>query len=213
MPVGRSQPQTQIRDQQLTSLGYTTVVEAPNRLATPKESFVAGEGIYTLREEVTLSIPPPHPSEPLIVQPNPIATNPLPVTAGTQATIINAGVPRQTSSTDSASSTSSISGNSTTADSIAAAAGIYAPLTSLLKRKKPKNNIAKTNSSFVSRIITHEALQKRIIDRKTDDVFAFVNVSRVFEWLDFNSPDKVISSFLFPFFPIKIEFRQLHLRN
>jgi hypothetical protein len=208
-PAARSQqPQILTREQQLASLGYSTTVDAPNRIATPKESFVASEGIYTLREEVTLSIPPPHPSEPLIGMPNPIATNPLPVTAGTQACIINAGVSRQTSSADSASIASGISGNSTTSDSIATAAGIYAPL--ILKRKKPKNNIAKTNSTFVSRIITHEHLQKRITDRKSDEIFAFVNIARAYEWLDFSGPDKVIESFLF--LPVT-EFRQLHLPN
>jgi catabolite repression protein CreC len=154
---------------------------------------VASEGIYNLREEVILSIPPPHPSEPLIMQPNPIGTSALPITAGTQACIINAGVQKQASSTDSASIASGVSGHSGVSDSVAAAAGIYAPLSPALKRKKPKNNIAKTNSSFVSRIITHENLTKRLAERKSDDVFAFVNISRAFEWLDMTTPDKVFS--------------------
>lgn len=192
VPLARSQIQTQLREQQLIALGFTTAIDAPNRITTPKESFVASEGIYTLREEVTLSIPPPHPSEPLIMQPNPIGTNPLPVTAGTQAAVINAGVPRQTTATDSGSIASGISGHSSTSDSVAAAAGIYAPLSPLLKRKKPKNNIAKTNSSFVSRIITHETLTKRLAERKSDDIFAFCNVSRAFEWLDLTTQDKAI---------------------
>ena len=76
-------------------------------------------------------------------------------------------------------------------DSIAAAVGIYAPLSPLLKRKKPKNNIAKTNSSFVSRIITHDNFQKRLSERKNDDVYAFVNVSRAYEWLDLTTSEKV----------------------
>jgi catabolite repression protein CreC len=197
VPLARSQIQTQVREQQLLALGFTTAIDAPNRVTSPKESFVASEGIYTLREEITLSIPPPHPSEPLIIQPNPIGTNALPVTAGTQACIVNAGAPRQSSSTDSGSVASNISGQSSISDSAATAAGIYAPLSPLMKRKKPKNNIAKTNSSFVSRIITHETLQKRLADRKNDDVFAFVNVSRALEWLDLTTSEKVFPSALY----------------
>ena len=191
VPLARSQIQTQLREQQLIAMGFSTAIDAPNRITILKESFVASEGVYTLREEVTLSIPPPHPSEPLITQPNPIGTNPLPVTAGTQAVIINAVVARQTSANDSGSIASGRSGHSSTSDSVAAAAGIYAPLSPLLKRKKPKNNIAKTNSSFVSRIITHETLAKRLSERKNDDIFAFVNVSRAFEWLDLTTQDRV----------------------
>jgi len=191
VPLARSQVQTQVREQQLVALGYTTVIDAPNRIATPKDSFVASEGIYTLREEVTLSIPPPHPSEPLIMQPNPIGTSALPITAGTQACLLNAGAQRQPTATDSGSVASSVSGHSTISDSAAAAAGIYAPFSPLSKRKKPKNNIAKTNSSFVSRIITHDNLQKRLTDRRTDDLMAFVNVSRAIEWLEMSTSEKV----------------------
>jgi hypothetical protein len=125
------------------------------------------------------------------MQPNPIGTSALPVTAGTQACIINAGVERRAGASETGSIRSAVSGYSTTSDSVAAAAGIYAPLSPALKRKKPKNNIAKTNSSFVSRIITHENFQKRLIERKHDDVFAFVNVSRAFEWLDLTTAEKV----------------------
>jgi catabolite repression protein CreC len=194
VPLARSQIQTQIREQQLIALGFTAAIDAPNRISNPKESFIASEGIYTLREEISLSIPPPHPSEPLIMQPNPIATTALPVTAGTQACIISAGVARQTQSpADTGSNASILSEHSGISDSAAAAAGIYAPLSPVLKRKKPKNNIAKTNSSFVSRIITPETLQKRLTERKPDDVYAFVNISRAFEWLDMTTSDKVVS--------------------
>ena len=190
-PLARSQAPTQLREQQLMALGFTTAIDAPNRIANPKESFVASEGIYTLREEITLSVPPPHPSEPLNLQPNPIGTSALPVTAGTQAYITTAGAQRQSTATDSGSIASGVSGHSATSDSVAAAAGIYAPLSPLVKRKKPKNNVAKTNSSFVSRIITPDNLQKRLTDRKNDDIYAFLNVSRAYEWLDLTTPEKV----------------------
>jgi len=55
------------------------------------------------------------------------------------------------------------------------------------KRKKPKNNIIKSNSSFVSRIIQHENLTKRLSERATEDLFVFANVNRAFNWLDLSS--------------------------
>jgi hypothetical protein len=59
------------------------------------------------------------------------------------------------------------------------------------KRRKPKNNMAKSNSSFISRVINHEALSKRLQDRPRDGLFAFANVNRAFQWLDLSSPMKV----------------------
>ena len=127
------------------------------------------------------------------MQPNPVGTSALPVTAGTQACITNTGAQQQPTATDSGSIESGTSGNSATTDSVRAAAGTYAPLSPLFKRKKPKNNIAKTNSSFVSRIITHDNFQKRLTDRKNDDVYAFVNISRAYEWLDLTTSERVSS--------------------
>ncbi|RDL37064.1 WD40 repeat-like protein [Venustampulla echinocandica] len=59
------------------------------------------------------------------------------------------------------------------------------------KRRKPKNNIAKSNSSFISRCIVHENLSKRLQDRPSDGYFAFANINRAFQWLDLSSPQKV----------------------
>ncbi|KAF2209387.1 hypothetical protein CERZMDRAFT_47594 [Cercospora zeae-maydis SCOH1-5] len=59
------------------------------------------------------------------------------------------------------------------------------------QRAKPKNNIVKSNSSYVSRVIPHESLQKRLNDRSPDGLFAFANVNRAFMWLDLSSPVKV----------------------
>ncbi|KAH8154140.1 uncharacterized protein LAJ45_01908 [Morchella importuna] len=58
------------------------------------------------------------------------------------------------------------------------------------KRKKPKNNIAKNNSSFVSRIIPHENLAKRLAERNDEDLFVFANINRAFNWLDMDSTNK-----------------------
>ena len=52
------------------------------------------------------------------------------------------------------------------------------------KRKKPKTNMVKTSSSFISRVVPHEALNKRLQDRSPDGVLAFANINRAFQWLD-----------------------------
>jgi WD40 repeat protein len=52
------------------------------------------------------------------------------------------------------------------------------------KRKKPKSNIVKSNSSYISRVIPHENLAKRLQERDNDGMFAFANINRAFQWLD-----------------------------
>lgn len=59
------------------------------------------------------------------------------------------------------------------------------------KRRKPKNNMTKSNSSFISRVINHETLPKRLQERARDGLFAFANINRAFQWLDLSSPAKV----------------------
>lgn len=59
------------------------------------------------------------------------------------------------------------------------------------KKKKPKNNMTKSNSSFISRVIAHETLNKRLQDRSSDGLFAFANINRAFQWLDLSSSSKV----------------------
>lgn len=61
------------------------------------------------------------------------------------------------------------------------------------KRRKPKNNILKSNSSFVSRVIPHEALQRRLTEHSPEGVFAFANINRAVQWLDLSSETKVAS--------------------
>jgi catabolite repression protein CreC len=59
------------------------------------------------------------------------------------------------------------------------------------KRKKPKNNMTKSNSSFISRVIIHETFAKRLQDRPLNGMFVFANINRAFQWLDFGSGNKV----------------------
>ncbi|KAL2264866.1 hypothetical protein VTJ83DRAFT_7376 [Remersonia thermophila] len=65
-----------------------------------------------------------------------------------------------------------------------------APQKDANKRRKPKNNLTKSNSSFISRVIHHDSFTKRLQDRPRDGLFAFANISRGFQWLDLSSPSK-----------------------
>ncbi|KAI1079927.1 WD40-repeat-containing domain protein [Whalleya microplaca] len=58
------------------------------------------------------------------------------------------------------------------------------------KRRKPKNNMTKSNSSFISRVIINESLNKKLSDRPSNGLFAFANVNRAFQWLDMSSSTK-----------------------
>jgi hypothetical protein len=59
------------------------------------------------------------------------------------------------------------------------------------KRRKPKNNIIKSNSSFVSRVIPHESLSKRLQEHSPNGLYCFANVNRALQWLDLTSSTKV----------------------
>ncbi len=60
-----------------------------------------------------------------------------------------------------------------------------------LKRRKPRNSIVKSNTSFISRAIPHEALGKRLWEPRPDVLFAFANIHRAFHWLDLSSQNTV----------------------
>ena len=55
------------------------------------------------------------------------------------------------------------------------------------KRKKPKTNMMKTNSTFISRMVPHEALTRRLQERETDCILCFANINRAIQWLDLTS--------------------------
>ena len=61
----------------------------------------------------------------------------------------------------------------------------------LIKRRKPKASLVKSNSSMIARANPHENLSKRVQDHKPEGYFAFVNNSRSFQWLDLSSTNKV----------------------
>ena len=72
------------------------------------------------------------------------------------------------------------------------------PLKDVNKKRKPKNNMTKSNSSFISRVIVNEGLSRKLTDRASDGIFAFANINRAFQWLDMSSSSKV-SAYVFIF--------------
>jgi hypothetical protein len=59
------------------------------------------------------------------------------------------------------------------------------------KRRKPKTNMVKSSSTFISRVIPHEGLTKRLQEHSPEGLFAFANINRAFQWMDLSSPTKV----------------------
>lgn len=56
------------------------------------------------------------------------------------------------------------------------------------KRRKPKTSLLKSSSTYISRVMTNENLNKRIQEHSSEGLFAFANVNRAFNWLDMSSP-------------------------
>ena len=57
------------------------------------------------------------------------------------------------------------------------------------KRRKPKSSLLKSSSTYISRVMTNEGLNKRIQEHKSEGLFAFANINRAFNWLDLSSPN------------------------
>ena len=57
-----------------------------------------------------------------------------------------------------------------------------------VKRKKPKTNLVKSNSQFISRVILHDSLNKRLQEHNPEGIFLFANIDRAYQWLDLSSP-------------------------
>ena len=63
-----------------------------------------------------------------------------------------------------------------------------------LKKGKPKNNLLKSNSTFISKVLLHESLSRRIQEHREDDSYMIANFSRAIQWLDISSTLKVCMS-------------------
>jgi len=103
----------------------------------------------------------------------------------------------QRTSTDSSSDTSHAAGsangsNKSNVPAFGKGNAALSPVTGKdgLKRRKPRNNIIKSNSSFVSRVIPHDVLAKKLAERDPGGTFAFANINRAFQWLDLSSSSK-----------------------
>ncbi|KAK3051729.1 hypothetical protein LTR09_007029 [Extremus antarcticus] len=189
----------------------------------PEYQLVVGEGTYVLKDDLHLATPPPHPSDALQPNNNPLATTIGPPQAGTKLSIVNFA-PRKAPPQNLFRTTTAQSGRSNLPQSIQeeaqsprsdagstangfGSAGYYnltsgfgdnnpsLNVTAPAKgkkdgRSKPKNNIVKSNSSFVSRVIPHEGLPKRLSERSQDGLMAFANINRAYVWLDLNSDIK-----------------------
>ncbi|KAI1758212.1 WD40-repeat-containing domain protein [Xylaria castorea] len=205
------------------------MIETNNILSTPEDQFLVGEGTYVLKEDLLLATPPPHPSEAPVINPNPLATNPQPATAGTKVSLLSLDVrrpppafyrlaataalpgsiaeyPNEWRLSNDAKLSSDGEGRGTSVSDVGgpvSATAVSAPAfgdgNALLaperfkdpnKRRKPKNNMTKSNSSFISRVIINETFSKKMADRPNDGVFAFANINRAFQWLDFSSSTK-----------------------
>ncbi|KAL8779621.1 MAG: hypothetical protein Q9194_001364, partial [Teloschistes cf. exilis] len=75
-----------------------------------------------------------------------------------------------------------------------------------VKRKKPKTNIVKSNSSWISRVMPHEAMTKRIQEHNPEGLLAFANINRAFQWLDLSSSNDTKAQHV-----IKILFTKAHI--
>jgi len=169
------------------------------------------------------------PSEAPIVNPNPLATNPQPPTAGTKLSLailvpkhtlpqkhVRPDTPTSetsgTASSRGASNHENENGRDSKSGSVAfrnaqpgqvdqSKVHVFGQNNPVLTstngkdvksgRRKPKNNIIKSNSSYVSRVIPHDALTKRLQDHNPDGLFAFANINRALQWLDLSSTTKV----------------------
>lgn len=167
-------------------------------------------------------MPHPHPSETPVANPNPLATVPVPPTTGVKLSLSTVNPRTITSqlynlntfgSTRSNLATFSIkesdreSRTSHESGSDGAKAPAFGEDNSLLsptsnkeglKRRKPKTNIVKSNSSLISRVVSHDSFNKRLQEHDPNGLFVFANINRAFQWLDMSSStfSKVITQFI-----------------
>ncbi|KJY00380.1 catabolite repression protein crec [Zymoseptoria brevis] len=184
----------------------------------PEYQLVLGEGVYELKDDLHIATPPPHPSDAPQPNTNPLATTIGPPVAGVKLSIAVLA-PRRPPTQNLFRFYTHQSGRSRIAPSIQEEAysprsengsafnglsyqqssfgdGNPALLPAVPakgkkdQKPKPKNNIVKSNSSYVSRVIPHESLPKRLSERSPEGLFAFANINRAFVWLDLSSEAK-----------------------
>lgn len=186
----------------------------------PEHQLVVGEGTYVLTDDLHLATPPPHPSDAPQPNNNPLATTIGPATAGVKLSLVTltptrlppqnlfrvqslrSNIPHsiqeetQSPRSDAGSTANGFGSASYYSSALGfgdnnPALNVVMPVKGKKEQKlKPKNNIVKSNSSYVSRVIPHDHLPKRLSERAADGVFAFANINRAFVWLDLSSEVK-----------------------
>lgn len=119
------------------------------------------------------------------MNPNPLATGPTPPTSGVKLSLVSVNNRNKAPTSAASRHGAAIP---VFGEWNPAVAGL--PAKDGLKRRKPKNNIIKSSSSFVSRVITHDSCAKRLSERNADGLFCFGNINRAFQWLDLSSKQK-----------------------
>ena len=81
------------------------------------------------------------------------------------------------------------------------------------KRRKPKSSLLKSNSTYISRVMTNEGLSKRIQEHNPGGLFILANINRAFNWLDLSAPttSKVDSQRVGNFYSIDLPHRRISL--
>lgn len=163
-----------------------------------------------MRDDLLLGAIPAHPSDSPAPTINVLDTKPIPPTAGTRLSlaILNPRNPPPTPQNVFAAS-NTYSTKESLGETSEANAGSFSQLASgnlkafmfggensadlkdQAKRKKPKSSITKSSSSFISRVIPHDVLAKRLQEHQPEGLFAFANISRAMLWLDLASQYKV----------------------
>ncbi|KAJ8131100.1 hypothetical protein O1611_g2524 [Lasiodiplodia mahajangana] len=188
------------------------MIETNNILSNPEDQFLVGEGTYVLKEDLLLATPPPHPSEAPVINPNPLATNPQPATAGTKVSLLSldsrrppaafyklaataalpgsiAEHPNEWRFSNDAKISSDGEGRGTSVSDVGGPASVTAVSTPAFGDGNALL-APESNSSFISRVIINETFSKKMADRPHDGIFAFANINRAFQWLDLSSPTK-----------------------
>lgn len=179
-------------------------------------------GTYVLREEIHLSIPPPHPQEGATVNPNPLASTLTSATAGTKLSLCivspqkvsphmykmhigstrsNLGTYSITESEKESRSSRDFASNGITPQSSTPASFGKAPpfgMDNFLliplgakegqKRRKPKSSLMKSSSTYMSRVMVNDNLNKRLQEHDSEGLFVFGNINRALNWLDLSAP-------------------------
>ncbi|KAI1345833.1 WD40-repeat-containing domain protein [Xylaria sp. FL0043] len=159
----------------------------PNPLATTPQPATAGTKASLLCLEARRPPPAFYRPTPAAALPGSIAEHPNEWRLSNDAKVSSDGEGRGTSVSDVGAPSSA-----TAAPAFGDGNALLAPerFKDPNKRRKPKNNMTKSNSSFISRVIINETFSKKMADRPSDGTFLFANINRAFQWLDLSSPSK-----------------------